>query len=61
MKRKELLRQLQAGGCELRREGARHSVFYNPHNGKTSTVPRHAEIKDRLAAKILQDLGISGN
>ncbi|MGH9414575.1 MAG: type II toxin-antitoxin system HicA family toxin [Terriglobales bacterium] len=53
MKRRELLRRLERGGCLIVREGARHTVYLNPGSGKTSAVPRHTEIKERLAAKIL--------
>jgi mRNA interferase HicA len=41
------------------REGARHSVFFNPVLlRKISTVPRHNEIENFLAKKICRDLGI---
>jgi hypothetical protein len=42
----------------LVREGSRHSVFRNPKEGATSTVPRHAEIHVYLARKICRDLRI---
>jgi len=58
MKRRSLLRHLRKHGCELRREGAAHSVWWNPANGLTSTVPRHTEVKDHLARMISRDLGI---
>jgi predicted RNA binding protein YcfA (HicA-like mRNA interferase family) len=58
MKRRELLAHLQSYGCELLREGGRHSIFYNPSNNRTSSVPRHSEIDDFLARKISRDLGI---
>jgi mRNA interferase HicA len=58
MKRRELLVHLAEHGCELLREGARHSVFWNPQNRATSTVPRHREIQEFLARKICRDLGI---
>ena len=58
MKRRDLLRHLAAQGCTLIREGARHSVFQNPREGVTSTVPRHNEINDYLARKICRDLRI---
>jgi mRNA interferase HicA len=59
MKRRELLRHLRDSGCDLYREGGRHSVYWNPSNRRTSTVPRHAEINDFLARKICRDLGIA--
>jgi mRNA interferase HicA len=58
MKRRDLLRHLAAHGCVLLREGSRHTVFYNPKEGTTSTVPRHVEINDHLADKICRDLRI---
>lgn len=59
MKRKDLIRHLFKKGCIFIREGARHSVFFNPLLKKTSTVPRHNEIDDFLAKKICKDLGIA--
>ena len=59
MKRAFLVKHLKNYGCELLREGGKHSVFYNPLNSATTTLPRHREIFDRLAIKICKDLGIS--
>jgi mRNA interferase HicA len=59
MKRRQLVRHILEQGCVLVREGARHSVYYNPQTGGTSTVPRHTEVNDYLARKICRDLGIS--
>ena len=58
MKRRALVRHLEEHGCELLREGGRHSIFVNPALGKTSSVPRHTEINDDLAKKICKDLGV---
>ncbi len=58
MKRRELIHHLTEHGCLLLREGARHSVYYNPSNRKTSTVPRHTEIADELARRICRDLDV---
>jgi predicted RNA binding protein YcfA (HicA-like mRNA interferase family) len=58
MKRKDLIRHLLKNGCIFVREGAKHSVFFNPLLRKTSTVPRHNEIDNFLAKKICRDLGI---
>ena len=60
MKRVDLVRHLTAMGCELLREGARHSVHLNRNARKTSTVPRHREIDEFLARKICRDLEIPG-
>ena len=58
MKRRELLKHLRSHGCELLREGANHSVWWNPASRRTSTVPRHTEVFEQLARKICMDLGI---
>jgi len=58
VKRRALIRHLIRHGCEELREGAKHTVWWNPTNRQTSTVPRHTEIFDSLARKICKDLGI---
>ena len=58
MKRHALVAHLRRNRCELLREGAKHSIFWNLANRRTSAVPRHTEIANRLAAKICEDLGI---
>jgi predicted RNA binding protein YcfA (HicA-like mRNA interferase family) len=58
MKRRELIRHLGEHGCQLLREGGRHTVFVNPRSKKVSTVPRHTEINSILARKICRDLEI---
>jgi mRNA interferase HicA len=59
MKREALLRHLRRHGCELAREGGRHSWWHNPAQNKRSAVPRHNEIDNDLARKICRDLGIA--
>jgi mRNA interferase HicA len=58
MKRNELLKYLRSQGCDLLREGRKHSWWHNPILYKRSAIPRHAEIKDILARKICNDLGV---
>ncbi|RKZ78627.1 MAG: addiction module toxin, HicA family [Candidatus Parabeggiatoa sp. nov. 1] len=58
MKQTALLKHLRRYGCYLKREGASHSLWCNPISGVTEAVPRHTEIKNRLAKKICQNLGI---
>ncbi|MDH7513346.1 MAG: type II toxin-antitoxin system HicA family toxin [Clostridiales bacterium] len=58
MKRRQLIKHLSRHGCELLREGSRHSWWQDPKLNKRSAVPRHSEISDILAAKICKDLGI---
>jgi predicted RNA binding protein YcfA (HicA-like mRNA interferase family) len=58
LKRRDLVRHLEAHGCELLREGANHSVYVNRSASKTSTVPRHRELNDFLVRKICRDLDV---
>jgi mRNA interferase HicA len=59
MERADLIRHLESHGCYFVREGSRHTVYRNPANGSSTTIPRHREIKKQLARKICLDLGIS--
>jgi len=58
MKRYKLIKYLQNQGCELLREGSRHSWWINPNQNSRSAIPRHTEINDNLAKKICKDLGV---
>jgi len=58
MKRADLIRHLEANGCFFVREGSKHTLYRNPVNGYSTTIPRHREIKKQLARKICIDLGI---
>ncbi len=58
MKREALLRHLRKHGCELKREGASHSLWSNPNTGHVEAVPRHTEVADLLARKICRGLGV---
>lgn len=58
MKRRELVRHLEAHGCRLKREGAQHSLYHNPATRQTQAVPRHSEVPEILASKILRGLSV---
>ncbi len=57
MKCRDLERRLRIAGCYLKREGRSHSLWINPRTGVIEAVPRHVEIKEPLARKILRNLG----
>ena len=59
MKRHELTAHLKQQACLVDREGSRHTIYANPANGAKAPVPRHAEIDNRLAQKICQQLSIA--
>ena len=56
MKRGDLERRLRIAGCYLKREGSSHSLWINPETGVIEAIPRHTEIKEPLAKKILKNL-----
>ncbi len=58
MKRRDLIRHLEAHGCAFLREGGNHTVFVNPKKQAASAVPRHQEINNLLARKICRDLRV---
>lgn len=58
MKLKDLLKHLDERLCIFMREGGSHTIYKNIASGKLTSIPRHREIKDNLAKKICDDLGI---
>ncbi|MGC9971434.1 MAG: type II toxin-antitoxin system HicA family toxin [Bryobacteraceae bacterium] len=58
MKRRELIRQLEAAGCVLKRRGSRHDIYFNPAANRCAPVPRHTEVPDSLCGLILRQLGL---
>lgn len=56
MKRRDLVTRLENAGCELLRHGGRHDIYHNPVTGRSEPVPRHREINEILAKKILRSL-----
>lgn len=56
MKRSEPEKRLRIVGCYLKREGASYSLWINPRTGVIEAIPRHNEIKEPLAKKILKTL-----
>jgi len=56
VKRRELITRVEAAGAVLIRHGAKHDIYHNPANGATQPIPRHREINELLAKKILRDL-----
>jgi mRNA interferase HicA len=56
MKRSDLIARLEAAGCTLLRHGSKHDIYHNPRTGRSQPIPRHREINEVLAKKILRDL-----
>ena len=56
MKRRDLVADLEQLGCVLLRHGAKHDIYHQPKTGRSEPVPRHREINEFLAKKILKSL-----
>lgn len=56
MKRIDLIKALEKQGCVLIRHGGKHDIYRNPETGLSQPVPRHQEINEFLAKKIIRDL-----
>ncbi|MGH8020769.1 MAG: type II toxin-antitoxin system HicA family toxin [Opitutaceae bacterium] len=56
MKRRDLVAELESFGCVLLRHGAKHDIYHQPKTGRSEPVPRHREINEFLAKKILKSL-----
>lgn len=59
MKRSELMRHLAQNGCEILKEGKRHTHVVNTKTGALSSVPRHNDLKRETARSVCRDLGIA--
>ncbi len=56
MKRRDLVKQLENMGCVLLRHGSRHDIYHNAATGNSEPVPRHRELNELLAKRILRRL-----
>jgi predicted RNA binding protein YcfA (HicA-like mRNA interferase family) len=59
MKRRDLIRELEAAGCQFVRHGPRHDLYRNPATGQQAPVPRHREIANTLCRLIRKQLGLA--
>jgi len=56
MKRVDLIKVIEASGCMLVRHGGKHDWYRNPVTGVSQPVPRHREVKEPLARRIIRML-----
>jgi mRNA interferase HicA len=54
VKRRDLIKTLENTGCVLIRHGGKHDWYQNPKTRVSQPIPRHREIKDRLAQHIIK-------
>ncbi|WP_416246628.1 type II toxin-antitoxin system HicA family toxin [Candidatus Poriferisodalis multihospitum] len=58
MKRTELVRRIRSTGSVLVGHGSKHDWYRNPETGVYQAVPRHNEIKEQLARRIIKQLSL---
>jgi predicted RNA binding protein YcfA (HicA-like mRNA interferase family) len=56
MKQADLIRIITANGAVFVRHGGDHDYYRNHATGISEAVPRHREIKEQLARKIIKRL-----
>jgi len=56
MKRADVIRTIEQQGCILIRHGAKHDWYQNPSTGALQAIPRHREINEWLARRIIREL-----
>ena len=58
MKREKLFKYFKTYNCHVFREGKRHTIVINYDNDKMTSVPRHADVNDKLILSLCKDLDI---
>jgi len=56
MKRLDLIRTIEKNGAVFIRHGRNHDWYKNHETGIAESIPRHREIKEQLARKIIKRL-----
>jgi hypothetical protein len=56
VKRDALLQELKKRGCVFVEHCKKHDRYLQPKTGATDQVPRHNDIRERLAWKIIKTL-----
>ena len=56
MKRVDLIKAIEGNGCEFVRHGGKHDWYRHPTTGVSQPVPRHREVDEHLARRILRML-----
>ena len=59
MKHRDLIQKIEKLGAVFIRHGGKHDWYQNPVTKISQSVPRHREIKERLAMHILKMLSRS--
>ena len=57
MKRRDLIKKLEQGGCK-RDRNSKHIIYENTPSGRPVQVPHKREINEFTAKQILKDAGL---
>ena len=53
---KKMIKAIKSHGCVFVRHAGNHDWYKNPQSGKSQPIPRHTEIEDSLAKRIIKRL-----
>jgi mRNA interferase HicA len=56
MKQRDLIKKFEKAGWEFYRHGGEHDIYIKDDNQEQ--IPRHREIKERLAQKLIKKWGL---
>ena len=56
MRHDELVRDVLALGCHLRRQSTKHEIYLNPSTGRSASIPRDKEVSDAIVRLIKNHL-----
>ncbi len=56
MKKRELVKLLESNGWYVKRNGGNHDIYTDGE--RTEPIPRHPDINERLAKRIIKKLGL---
>jgi predicted RNA binding protein YcfA (HicA-like mRNA interferase family) len=56
MKRRDLIKKIESSGCILIRHGGKHDWYQNQTTKISQPIPRHREINEYLAKRIIKTL-----
>jgi len=58
MKRKNLIKKIEKANCILIRHGGNHDWYQNKTTKISQAIPRHREINEHLAKRIIKMLSV---
>lgn len=56
MKRRDLIKKIEAAGAAFVRHGGKHDWYMNPITKVSQPIPRHNEVNEYLARSIIKKI-----